>query len=215
MITPLIIANFKSHMNLSEASEWISKMRSFNNKTVIVLPPFTLLSFFKAQIQAKKLNLSLGSQNMSPFDEGAFTGEINARQVKEFCDYVLIGHSERRKNFSEDDEFLGKKIALALENNLKPIFCVQGKETNVPKGVEIIAYEPIFAIGTGNPDTPGNAGSVALAIKANRSDLVVLYGGSVKSTNVRSFTEEPNIDGVLVGGASLDPQEFSQIIENA
>jgi triosephosphate isomerase len=202
-------------MNLSKASDWLSKVRSPRNKTVIVLPPFTLLSFFKTQIQTKKLNLSLGAQNISPFDEGAFTGEINARQVKEFCDYVLIGHSERRKNFSEDDELLGKKVALALESSLKPIFCVQGRKTSVPKGVEIVAYEPIFAIGTGNPDTPENADSVASAIKADRSDLTVLYGGSVKSTNVRFFTEKPNIDGVLVGGASLDPQEFNQIIENA
>lgn len=213
MKTPVMIANFKSHMTLIEAEDWISKIKTAEDKTVIILPPFTLLSFFRTKIEAKKLNLFLGAQNISPFDEGAFTGEINAKQIKEFCEYVLIGHSERRSNFSEDDQLLSRKVELALENNLQPIFCIQGKDTKVPKDVKIIAYEPIFAIGTGNPDTPENAQKVAEVFK-NKIDTFI-YGGSVKSVNVRSFTSKEGIDGVLVGGASLDPQEFSQIIQNA
>jgi triosephosphate isomerase len=104
---------------------------------------------------------------------------------------------------------------MALKYGLNPIFLIQGKETPIPEGVKIVAYEPIFAIGTGNPDTPESAEMTAAAIKANRGYLTVLYGGSVKSVNVKSFTEQPSIDGVLVGGASLDAEELLKIIQNA
>lgn len=200
-------------MNLQEAKDWIARISNPQNKTVIVLPPFTLLDFFREQIEATKLNVFLGAQNISPFDEGAFTGEVNGKQIREFCDFVLIGHSERRKNFTESDEILTQKVELALNDNLKPIFCIQDQETNIPQGVEIVAYEPIFAIGTGTPDTPQNAQKVSQAVKKNIP--VFLYGGSIKGPNVASFTKTEGIDGVLVGGASLDPQEFNQIIQNA
>jgi triosephosphate isomerase len=110
---------------------------------------------------------------------------------------------------------LAKKVQLSLDCGLNPIFLVQGKDNIIPQGVKIVAYEPVSAIGTGNPDTPESADMVAGVIKMNRSELMVLYGGSVKSVNVKGFTERSNIDGVLVGGASLDAQEFIKIIENA
>lgn len=110
---------------------------------------------------------------------------------------------------------LEKKVAMAIKYGLIPIFLVQGEETPIPQGVGIVAYEPMFAIGTGNPDTPERADEVSQKIKANRSNLQVLYGGSVRSENVKSFTEKLNIDGVLVGGASLEAEEFLKIIQNA
>jgi triosephosphate isomerase len=134
--------------------------------------------------------------------------------MKDLVDYTLIGHSERRKNFLETDEILFKKVEMAKSAGLKVIYCVPDAMTKIPENVEIVAYEPITAIGSGNPDTPENASTVARAIK-NQGILAVLYGGSVTSENVHHFTKEDAIDGVLVGGASLKPVEFSSIIASA
>ena len=160
------------------------------------------------------INIKIGAQNVSPFGEGAYTGEINAKQIKDFAEYVLIGHSERRKNFAETDDMLKKKTEISMNNGLKPIFLVQSKNAIIPQGVEVVAYEPVFAIGSGNPDTPENADEVAGVLKSE-NEYQVLYGGSVTPENVRNFTSKANINGVLVGGASLDPEEFYKIIENA
>lgn len=217
-----IVANLKSYKNENEAKNWLESFKKINDlrltsdqKEVIVCPAFTQLFSFFSYFSSNNINAALGAQNISPFDEGAFTGEVNAKQIKDFAKYVLVGHSERRKNFSETEDMLANKVQLSLKYGLIPIFLVQGKETLIPQGVKIVAYEPVFAIGTGNPDTPESADAIAQAIKANRNDLQVLYGGSVKSANVRSFTEKPNIDGILVGGASLDAEEFLKIVENA
>jgi triosephosphate isomerase (TIM) len=217
-----IVANIKSYKNEEEARAWLEGFKRVNNlsldpkqKEAIICPSFTQLPSFFSYFSANNINASLGAQDVSPFEEGAFTGEVNAKQIKDFAKYVLIGHSERRKNFSETDEMLAKKVEVALKYVLTPIFLVQSKETLIPQGVEMVAYEPIFAIGTGNPDTPESADSVSKAIKTNKPSLRVFYGGSVKSMNVKSFTKQPNIDGVLVGGASLDPEELIKIIENA
>jgi len=219
----LIVANLKSYKNEIEAKNWLESFKKVNDlqlnpaeKEAVICPSFTQLFSFFSYFSSNNINgVALGAQNLSPFDEGAFTGEVNAKQIKDFATYVLIGHSERRKNFSETEDMLANKVDMALKYNLIPIFLVQGRETPIPQGVKIVAYEPVFAIGTGNPDTPESAEMTAGAIKASRGDLMVLYGGSVKSGNVKSFTDKPSIDGVLVGGASLDAQEFIKIIENA
>ncbi|OGH10827.1 MAG: hypothetical protein A3B38_03965 [Candidatus Levybacteria bacterium RIFCSPLOWO2_01_FULL_36_13] len=212
-----IVANFKSYKTQVDAENWLEKFKSLKieeDKKVIVCPPFTLLPLFKSFIKENSLQLLLGSQNISPFDEGPYTGEENAKQIKEFADYVLIGHSERRVNFKEDDNVLDKKCEVALKNGLVPIFLVQSEKDNIPKGVEIIAYEPVFAIGSGIPDTPDNASAIASVIK-KKGDYRVLYGGSVNSENVKEFSRVDNISGVLVGGASLEADEFIKVIKNA
>lgn len=215
----LIIANLKSNLNFEEGSIWIEEilkqkdaLESLSEKEIIICPPFTLLLTF--HLALKGTNIQIGAQDVSPFDTGAYTGEVNAKQIKDFAEYVIIGHSERRKNFSESQDLLNKKVEISLKNNLLPIFCVQNKDTQIPSGVNIVAYEPVFAIGTGNPDTPDNADSVAAEINKN-NQYQILYGGSVTSENVNSFTSMENLTGVLVGGASLDPQEFIKIIKNA
>lgn len=217
-----IVANWKSNLTSLEANEWLvkianSKLQIVNSddKEVIVCPPFTLLKDIESGIKNYELGFKVGTQNISPFDEGAYTGEISAKQAKEFADYVIIGHSERRKNFLESDEVLFKKAELANKYGLTPIFCVQDATTKIPENVEIVAYEPVFAIGTGNSDTPENAEEIAIKIKTNKGVISVLYGGSVTSKNIKGFTQMPNIDGVLVGGASLDAQEFYAIIQNS
>ena len=216
-----IIANWKSHKTILQAEEWFRTVNSSpltlnkEDKEIVVCVPFTLLPKVKELIVDCKLSMVVGAQDISPFDEGAYTGEINAKQIKEFAEFVLIGHSERRKNFMESDEMLFKKVELAIQHGLTPIFFVQGKETQIPSNSSIVAYEPIDAIGTGHPDTPENAQDVASFFKKNHNVTSVLYGGSVTSKNVKEFTQMPDIDGVLIGGASLDAQEFYAIIQNA
>lgn len=212
-MAPLIIANWKSHMLEKQAQSWLEEMKNTletTQKTVIVCPPFTLLSSL-----ALDASLLLGAQDISPYGMGSYTGEVNGAQIKEFATYVLIGHSERRQYFKEDDALLTQKVAMAKEHDLIPVFCVQGRDTMIPEGVEIVAYEPIWAIGTGKAESPEEANEVALDVKAKSDIKTVLYGGSVTAKNVASFTTMHDINGVLVGGASLDPSEFSQIIQNA
>lgn len=214
----LIVANWKSNKTSIEATLWLHQFAIDNlqltNKEVVVCPPFTLLPIIKEK--ADKLGIKLGAQNISPFGKGAFTGEVNEEQIKEVAEYVIIGHSERRKNFNEDDNLLNKKVAMAISQNIAPIFCISDTTMNVPPGVKVVAYEPLFAIGTGSADTPENAQEVARKIKdRNKNVEQVLYGGSVTPENVRSFTQMENVRGVLVGGGSLDASEFLKIIQNA
>jgi triosephosphate isomerase len=211
----LIIANWKSHMKLQEAVSWIADMKdtfSQTQKKVVICVPFSLLSVFSQHdIDTTKV----GAQDISPFGMGAYTGEVNGEQIKEFANYVIIGHSERRKYFNEDDQLLTQKVTMAKNCGLIPIFCVQGSDTSVPDGVEVVAYEPIWAIGSGKAESPKQANEVAKAIKQKNTVKTVLYGGSVTADNVHSFTQMSDLHGVLVGGASLDPQQFSQIISHA
>jgi triosephosphate isomerase (TIM) len=216
-----IIANWKSNKTTEEANDWLQQLANLGlheekSKEVIVCAPFTLLSLLKAYKDEVTLPVAFGSEDVSPFEEGAFTGEVSANEVKEFADYAIIGHSERRKLFNEDDELLTKKVNMALKSMLTPIFCVQDENTFIPEGVTLVAYEPVFAIGSGIPDTPENAEKVIKKIKEkNEKVQFVLYGGSVSPDNINSFTQSPSIDGVLVGGASLDAQKFIQIIQNS
>jgi triosephosphate isomerase len=212
-----IVANWKSNKNTAEANAWIQTVNnslfSKEEKEPIVCPPFTLLPLLKSNL---KPEVKIGSQDISSFEKGAYTGAVNAEQVKEFAEYSIIGHSERRTNFAEDDVMLAKKVEIALKFGITPIFCVQGKETTVPEGVEIVAYEPVFAIGSGHPDTPEDAEDVAHIIKEKNLQVKhVLYGGSVNKDDVHTFTQLSSVDGVLVGGASLDPEHFISIINNA
>ena len=216
----LIVGNWKSNKTEDELFEWINSFSQndssqFLDKKVVICPPFTLLSKLKTLITENKLSLEIAGQDISEFEGGPFTGEISAKQVKEFGNYTIVGHSERRKNFNETEEILKKKTEIAIKYALTPIFCVESENNQIPQGVEIVAYEPVLAIGTGKPDTPENANEVARLIKGKSQVKVVLYGGSVTSKNIKSFTEMQYLDGVLVGGNSLDPTEFSTIVKLA
>ncbi len=227
-----IIANWKSNKTIIEAEKWlhdfhdkfVSENIDLSNKEIIICPSFTL--FERAHYYSKNLNLPIkfGAQNISPYDVGAYTGEVNGKQIKEVADYVIIGHSERRDNFLENDEMITKKLDMTNRYNLCPILCIsepaqiskiRSQSQNLKLQNLIIAYEPLFAIGSGTPDTPENAEKIMQNIKKELRDVPVLYGGSVTSENIKGFTKMSNIDGTLVGGASLDPQEFLKIIKNA
>jgi len=217
----LIVANLKSYEDENEAKNWLESFKkitelnlNLEQKEVIVCPSFTQLFSFFSYFLANNIKVKLGAQDISPFDEGAYTGEVNAKQIKDFAQYVLIGHSERRTNFNEPEDMLTKKVDMTLKYGLNPIFLIQNQEDLVPQNVQVVAYEPTFAIGTCTADTPENADAVAVVIKS-KSNVQVLYGGSVTSDNVKSFTAKTNIDGVIVGGASLEAEEFIKIIQNA
>lgn len=224
-----IVANWKSNKTKIEANNWLHKFQISNfqypisNKKIILCPSSIFLSDLSQTILEKELPFKLGGQDISPFDEGAFTGEVNGKQIREFAEYVIVGHSERRKNFSEDDNMVIKKLEMAKKYDLVPILCIS--EINQIDKLKMkwkmddgkwkimIAYEPLSAIGSGHADTPENAEKIAENIKNELGDVYVIYGGSITSKNIKSFIEMPNVDGVLVGGASLDPLEFGKIVE--
>ena len=216
----IIAANWKSNKSKNEARNWFDAVLAQNfpdNLEIIIFPPLTLLNFASVYIKEKNLPIKLGAQNVSPFGIGAYTGEVNAGQIKEFADYVLIGHSERRSNFGESDEMINKKIERAQESGLSPIVCVSNiaQIKSLVRNDIIIAYEPIEAIGTGNPEDPKSTGLMAEQIKKIANNSRIIYGGSVNAQNLKNYISLDNIEGVLVGGESLTPFSFSEILKNA
>jgi len=224
-----IIANWKSNKTIKETEKWFHDFDkeikhnpfSLEDKEVIIAPSFTLLEHARYCSSNLKLHIKFGAQDISSFEEGAYTGEVSAKQIKELADYVIVGHSERRRYFGEDKEIIKKKLRISLQYTLTPILCISemnqilNLKSYILNHEIIVAYEPLFAIGSGHPDTPVNADEMARGIKKELGKIPVLYGGSVTSDNVKNFTSMPHIDGVLVGGASLDPLEFLNIVQNA
>ncbi len=218
--------------------------RDYDAVEVVIIPPFTDIRSVQTLVDGDRLRLLYGAQDISAAENGAHTGDISGSMLSKLgCTYVLVGHSERRSSHKEDDSLVNRKIKSALANELKPILCV-GEELEIResgmhiqyvldqlrnslKGFHkpdlkkiIIAYEPVWAIGTGKTATPEDAQEVCLAIRNELrkigSDEIadncrILYGGSVKSINTLDIMKEPDIDGALVGGASLDPEEFARI----
>ena len=247
--TPLIAGNWKMNLDHLQAIALIQKICwtlndadfDYNDVEVAVFPPFTDLRSAQTLIDAEKFEVKLGAQDISPHEKGAYTGEISAAMLKKLeVEYVLVGHSERRQYHSESDELLNKKVAAAFTAGITPVICVgetleeletRGQaavpveqtlaalEGHQQLGEFVIAYEPVWAIGTGKVATAEEAEAVALeirnAIQTAHGDVAqstrILYGGSVKANNVAGFMQKENVDGVLVGGASLEAEEFSGI----
>ncbi|HWR85289.1 MAG TPA: triose-phosphate isomerase [Rhodoglobus sp.] len=209
---------------------------------VAVFPPFTDLRSVQTLVSADKLDIVFGGQDLSEHDSGAYTGEISGAFLKALeCRYVLIGHSERRQYHGETDELLGRKVAAAVKHGLVPVLCVgetaDDLEQHGPSAVPVaqlraaleglqgapelvVAYEPVWAIGSGQAATPEQAQQVAARLRETLAELLgdeaaqatrILYGGSVKAANIAGFMRQPDVDGALVGGASLDVQEFASI----
>lgn len=213
-----IIANWKSNKSIAEALEWIDiigpKLPETENLKIAVCPRFSVLAEVKKAVIASNFPLLVGAQDLSPYGAGAYTGEEPAELLHDFCDLAILGHSERRKNFAETDEMIAEKVKQAKESNIIPLVCVQDTDTMVPEGTQLIAYEPVWAIGSGNSDTPENANEAAGKIKEKwGQDLKVLYGGSVSAENAKSFTDMPHLSGILVGTSSFDPDEFLKICQ--
>ncbi len=246
---PLIAGNWKMNLDHLQAIALIQKLswtlsdadHDFSKVEVAVFPPFTDLRSAQTLIDAEKFDVVLGAQDLSSRDSGAFTGEVSgAFLAKLAVKYVLVGHSERRQYHSEDDSVIQQKVAAAWRHNLTPIICVgetldeleSEGQSAVPirqtiaalsghdsLGDFVIAYEPVWAIGTGKVATAEEASAVAGAIRSAMRETFgevadstrILYGGSVKANNVAGFMQHDDVDGVLVGGASLDAEEFSGI----
>jgi len=182
---------------------------------IILLAPYTQLYPLKQIISQLSVPLELGAQSVSPYPEGAYTGQISAGMLKELVNWVIVGHSERRKFFHETDTDLAEVTKQAKAAGLSVIYCVSDDIQPVPPGVDVAAYEPVWAIGTGKTDTPENADGVIRSIKTKTGIVKAIYGGSVVPDNVLTFVNQPDIDGVLPGGASLDPEKFYSLIINA
>ncbi|MBP3464429.1 MAG: triose-phosphate isomerase [Clostridia bacterium] len=242
----VIAGNWKMNMLPNEAMEYIetfSKLVKDTENEVILCVPYTDL--FYALMGAQDTNIKIGAQNMHFEEKGAYTGEVSGKMLKAIgVEYVIIGHSERRQYFAETDETVNKKVKAAFANDLKPIVCVgetleqreagetekiitsqtrlalEGLTDSQVKNV-IIAYEPIWAIGTGKTATSDDANNSIKAIREEirsiygeevSENIIIQYGGSVKSSNAKELFETSDIDGGLVGGASLVPDEFAKIV---
>lgn len=212
-----IIANWKANKTLPEALVWVDsvgpKLHLNDDIKVVVCPDFLALEEVGKKIKVGNFPILVGAQDLSPFTEGPYTGEEPARALSGFVSVAILGHSERRQGFGETDKMVAEKTDQALKYGIFPLVCVQDKTTPVPEGAKLVAYEPVFAIGSGNPDTPENAESVAKAIKEKNPKPEVLYGGSVTSQNCKAYIKQDNISGLLIGTASLDPEEFLKIVE--
>ena len=250
MRKPLIAGNWKMNLNHLEAIAVTQKLaysledRDYDAVEVVIIPPFTDIRSVQTLVDGDRLRLVYGAQDLSIAESGAYTGEISGSMLSKLgCTYVLVGHSERRANHAESDQIVNKKIKAALANELKPILCI-GEElpireagNHIPYVLEqlrnglkgfhksdlkkiVIAYEPVWAIGTGKTATPEDAQEVCSAIRNDLKNIGseeiaencrILYGGSVKSINTLDIMKEEDVDGALVGGASLDPEEFARI----
>jgi len=248
MRKPFIAGNWKMNKTITEAIELVNNLKreliDVEEADIVVCPVFTALSEISDLVVDS--NIGLGAQNLYWEDKGAFTGEVSAPMLKDAgCQYVIIGHSERRKYFGETDETVNKKIKAALEEGLSPIVCVGEtlEEREADKTIEVvkaqlagglggiedlskvtIAYEPVWAIGTGKTATPDQAQEVHKFIRGWISEkyssqvaesLRILYGGSVKPSNAKELMNQEDIDGALVGGASLDSASFVEIVKNS
>jgi triosephosphate isomerase (TIM) len=247
MRRPLIAGNWKMNTDPESAFElmdtMIEDLDAMEGVDIVVCPPFVSLETFADLFDAT--DLYLGAQNMFWEDKGAYTGEISPLMLKGICDYVILGHSERRQYFHETDEDVRRKIEAALRHDLMPIICVgeslehheageahqvvEGQVRAALQGLEgrdlgercVIAYEPVWAIGTGRPATGEGAntmiGDIRRTVALLHGEPVaeamrILYGGSVNAGNIAEFVSQPEIDGALVGSASLDPNEFIRIV---
>jgi triosephosphate isomerase len=247
MRRPLIAANWKMFLDrksgVALAEELVVKTSDVDKRDILVCPSAPLLSDVARALSGSRI--TLGGQNMYHEKEGAFTGEVSAAQLLSVgCTHVILGHSERRHVFGENDEVINRKVLYALKSGLKPVFCVgellEQREAGdtvevvheqVVRGLEgveasdieevVLAYEPVWAIGTGKTATPEDADSVQALIRKTLSelygketaqDLRILYGGSVKPDNIAGLMAKENVDGALVGGASLRADSFSDIV---
>ncbi|SDQ30873.1 triose-phosphate isomerase [Leucobacter chromiiresistens] len=250
--TPLIAGNWKMNLDHLQAIALVQKLawglsdvrHDFSAAEVAVFPPFTDLRSVQTLLAADKLSLTLGAQDVSPHESGAYTGDVSAAMLAKLdVTYALVGHSERRHGHGESDDVVGQKARAAHAAGIVPMICVgetaedleqhgaaaipvaqlTAALAHLPKDADfVVAYEPVWAIGSGQAATPEQAQEVARALREHLRDLVgdeqaartrILYGGSVASQNIAGFMRQPDVDGALVGGASLKVDEFTRIIQ--
>jgi triosephosphate isomerase len=247
MIRPILAANWKMNKTVGESLDFVNRLKKLvigiNDRQVVIAPPFTAL--YPVGAALKESGIGLAAQNLSDKREGAYTGEVSARMLADAgCTYVIVGHSERRILFGESNDIIHDKIGMTLEFGMLPIFCIgetlqeqeAGRtfeviEKQIKEGLNqikaddikkmVIAYEPVWAIGTGKTATPEQAGEAHAFIRQMMENLYgkeparrlpLIYGGSVNPDNIGKLMAQPDINGALVGGASLDVDTFGKII---
>jgi triosephosphate isomerase len=246
---PIIAGNWKMNLDYVKSIDVAQKLiwnlsdakHDFDSTEVVIVPPYTSIRSVQTVVDSEKTGVKYGAQDVSTHDDGAYTGEISSSMLKSLgCSYVVVGHSERRQYHNEQDELVAQKALKAQKGGIIPIICVgepldiRKQGTHVAytlaqvegstKGIDtsnfVIAYEPVWAIGTGEVATPDDAQEVCGAIRVKLQELFgekvanstqIQYGGSVKSSNIKEIMDKEDIDGALVGGASLEPDEFSRI----
>lgn len=197
-------------MTLAEMNEWFFLYKPSPHLTIVLCIPFTLLASAHDLITRKHLAVAIGAQDVSPFGNGPYTGEISADMIKEFATYVLVGHSERRQYFNESTEELAFQSLQAKTAGLTVVYCMGDGHDRIPQSADIIAYEPIEAIGTGIPEEPDRIRAVCAGFR-KISGKPVIYGGSVTDESLADIVRTGAVDGLLVGGASLDPVRFAAL----
>ncbi len=251
MRTSFIVANWKENKSNHEAAEFIRRLKQImgdlKGAEVVICPAY--VSIITAFDCTRDCNLKIGSQDVSVHEQGAYTGEVSALMLRDFCQYSIIGHSERRKHFQERNEIVNKKVQLAIKYGIRPILCIGEDAEQRKNGLTnellfeqlqsclenvgadmvreiVIAYEPVWAISHGDPNhraaTPDDAEKAHEFIRKTLARMYdsqtasmtrIIYGGSAKPENISSLLEKENIDGALVGTASLDPESFAEIIK--
>jgi triosephosphate isomerase len=249
--TPLMAGNWKMNLNHLEAIALVQKLaftltdKDFDAVEVVVLPPYTDLRSVQTLVDGDRLRIGYGAQDLSPHDSGAYTGDVGGPMLAKLgCSYVVVGHSERREYHAETDDVVNTKLRAAFRNGIVPILCVgeplavrqagdhvahatgqlRAALAEVPADKArtlVVAYEPVWAIGTGEVATPEDAQEVCAELRTTLADLYsgdladgvrVLYGGSVKADNIAGIMEQGDVDGALVGGASLSVEDFAAIV---
>jgi triosephosphate isomerase len=248
MIPPLIVGNWKMHKTIAEGMDFVDRLRArlkeTTDKKVVLAPPFTALYALAGAL--KETGIDLAAQNVWDREEGAYTGEVSTRMLADAgCRYVIVGHSERRALFGEGDQMINRKLKAVLQSGLRPLLCIgetlsereNGQtfavvDRQFKEGLQdisaadaariVVAYEPVWAIGTGRTASPEQAAAVHVYIRGVAGGaygeefsrrLPVIYGGSVNPANIKALMGQRDINGVLVGGASLDVESFAQIVE--
>lgn len=208
-----IFGNWKANKNFAEVREWLHgferEYRKTAQTTIGVFPPFPFISYVQGKLKDCK-NVAIGAQTLSSYEKGSHTGEVTATTLEGIVDYVIIGHSERRKEFRETDAELAQKVEQALLHKMKPVYCVRDEHDPIPPGVEIVAYEPVAAIGTGQNEPPEQTVAMKKKMKLPKN-CIFIYGGSVTEHNAYDYFATGEIDGFLIGKASLDPHQLLAI----
>ena len=249
--TPLLAGNWKMNLNHLEAIALVQKLaftlsdKDFDAKEVVVLPPYTDLRSVQTLVDGDRLRIGYGAQDLSPFDSGAYTGDIGGPMLSKLgCSYVVVGHSERRQYHHEDDTLVNAKVKAAIRNGIIPILCLGENLQTRREGGHVahctdqlraaldgitadqarplvIAYEPVWAIGTGEVATPEDAQEVCAELRTTLAEVYtggladgvrILYGGSVKPDSAPGIMAMPDVDGALVGGASVSVEDFASIV---
>lgn len=222
----LLIGNWKSNQHIKEVSNWFEEFsktyKAKDSIEVVLAVPFVFLMEAAELIKKYSLVMSLAAEDVSPYEQGSYTGAINASMLSGLVKYSVVGHSERREYFKETNQDVARKVERLLEEKITPVVCVDepymgeqlGLLSNEQLEKIVVAYEPLSAIGTGNPANPDDVSQVVKRIKQIAPEAPIIYGGSTNAENTQEYAGVENVSGLLPGGSSLKPVEFSKMVDN-